>query len=117
MGRAKSQMLFRVVGPEGSTKLAYGFVSGVYGCAGTGNTDEDMGPICVCPDSPVQGKGVQVDWLAPQFPGDSGAYCAPSPSCEVSDPCDCKQRRMIANGGALCLSTCSSQSKHGGIFV
>ena len=30
----------QVVGPEGSTKLAYGFVSGVYGCAGTGNTDE-----------------------------------------------------------------------------
>ena len=29
----------QVVGPEGSTKLAYGFVSGVYGCAGTGNTD------------------------------------------------------------------------------
>ena len=30
----------QIVGPEGSTKLAYGFVSGVYGCAGTGNTDE-----------------------------------------------------------------------------
>jgi len=33
----------QVVSPDGSSKLTYGFVSGVYGCAGTGNNDE------VCP--------------------------------------------------------------------
>jgi hypothetical protein len=30
----------QIVGPDGSSKLAYGFVSGVFGCAATGNNDE-----------------------------------------------------------------------------
>ena len=30
----------QIVSPNGSTKLAYGFVSGVFGCAPTGNNDE-----------------------------------------------------------------------------
>jgi len=30
----------QIVSPDGSSKLAYGFVSGVFGCAATGNNDE-----------------------------------------------------------------------------
>ena len=32
--------VMQIVSPDGSSKLAYGFVSGVFGCAPTGNNDE-----------------------------------------------------------------------------
>jgi len=46
----------QVVSPDGSSKLSFGFVSGVFGCAGTGNNDEVCPPhasenkerVCVC---------------------------------------------------------------------
>ncbi|EKX48444.1 hypothetical protein GUITHDRAFT_151749 [Guillardia theta CCMP2712] len=67
-------MLFQIAPTQ---KLAYGFVSGVFGCAATGNTDEDMGAVTICPDAPMTNNGPRIDWLAPQFQGDSGAYAAP----------------------------------------
>eukprot|EP00287_Rhodomonas_sp_CCMP768_P020062 CAMPEP_0202815802 /NCGR_PEP_ID=MMETSP1389-20130828/6496_1 /ASSEMBLY_ACC=CAM_ASM_000865 /TAXON_ID=302021 /ORGANISM="Rhodomonas sp., Strain CCMP768" /LENGTH=71 /DNA_ID=CAMNT_0049487757 /DNA_START=41 /DNA_END=256 /DNA_ORIENTATION=- len=67
-------MLFAVVPGQ---KLAYGFVSGVFGCTKTGINDEDMGPSTICPDAPMQDAGRKIDWMAPQFEGDSGAYAAP----------------------------------------
>eukprot|EP00282_Hemiselmis_andersenii_P024885 CAMPEP_0172013596 /NCGR_PEP_ID=MMETSP1041-20130122/9465_1 /TAXON_ID=464988 /ORGANISM="Hemiselmis andersenii, Strain CCMP439" /LENGTH=70 /DNA_ID=CAMNT_0012668269 /DNA_START=8 /DNA_END=220 /DNA_ORIENTATION=- len=55
-------------------QLAYGFTSGVFGCKRTGNTDEDMGAVTICPDAPMTSNGPQIDWLSPQFVGDRGAY-------------------------------------------
>ena len=38
--------------------------------------EQDMGPTCTCPDAPMESGGPPIDWLAPQFQGDSGAYRA-----------------------------------------
>jgi hypothetical protein len=62
----KSLLQVYTMRPFQGQSLAYGFASGVFGCKATGNGDEDLGAVTICPDAPMTTNGPVIDWMAPQ---------------------------------------------------